>query len=557
MVVRVGQLIVPQGSVQFAPSSNPSTWADDGVPLSDVAGGVQLESLITGNSSRQDNTPIAVSSGKVNIQGKVHSPFSEIFYNRILVEPSEVNLGNLVSSQVKVLKIFNAYFSARTLSTVTLSNGEGIEISGLTLPYTLGALESVELNISVSNIGPANIDATLTLDFVDSVDDLTTKITGARLVGMPFEARSPLTETLAWRTEIMTTINGKEQRVRLRNNPRQSVSVSYPISHEHHNLANNLIYGWQFRRWAIPLWTEIQQLGAISAGETDVTCVTDIYDIRVGGLIILWESVTKNEIIEVATITGSGLTLTAGLTNSYASAKLMPVRLCRNVGGIARDTNGFNSLLRAKFEALDNVRFSESLPDQYNGHDVYYEELLLSGENSRHAVRARVDTVDYKAAVPQFDSPWSSPKITRPYVVIKEGADENWYLKQFLHRRAGRLRPFYLPTFEGDFQLVSTGLLTTALDVLDNSYRQYASDRVHIAIELDDNAWIPAKITGHSDVSSTVFKLAIDTNLNVDASRVKRISFLDLMRLDSDTVSINWIGGGVSKCAINVRQVEA
>lgn len=560
MAVKVGYLI--DNEIPTLPATNSTGWGQVGTPWPAQAlqGAEELDQLKGFHSgSRTQNAPLSLQA-KTRVGYRLGS-FKDIFYDRILIEPSALKLGNLVSSQTRAIKIFNAYFSPRTLSSINLTNSDGITVSGLTFPVTIGALQEVQLNVIVSSSGPATIDATLSFDFLGTSDDFSLKITGARLVGLPFQAKAPMTEQLAWKTNILTTINNKEQRVRVRNKPRQTFSTSYPISKQHHNLANNLVHGWQFRRWAIPLWTEVQQVGPINSGATNINCTTNVFDIRAGALIMLWESVDKNEIIEVQSVTGSGVVLTRGVSLTFTNPILLPVRLCRNLGGIGRDTSGFESFLLAKFEALDNIRLPEVVPPQYQGHDLYLtESLLLASDSNRHAIKARVDTIDYGPSIPHFTTPWQYARATMPFVAIKEGPAENWAFRQFLHRRAGRLRPFWIPTFENDFEKLPTqsGLVTTAIQVKENQYSQFtASHRKDIAIELDTGVWEARRINGTSPIDSTSFTIALDTTLNVQAHQIKRISFLDLMRFDTDTININWQGNGVSSCEINMKQIEA
>lgn len=560
-------MAIKQGSIisttqKSVPSSNPSSWASEGLSWypSEASISTNLGVVRSPISNiRVKNSPIPTVFRNRN--GVLNSNLEDTFYNRILIEPGSLLLGSIVSSQIRTISIFNAYFLPKTISSIELINGEGISLSGLTFPVTIGALQTVQLNVTVSSSGPAVIDTSLLFDSIGTSDDIAVSITGARLVGLPFQGRAPMAEQLEWKTDVLTSSNNKEQRIRVRNNPRQSFSLSYPISKEHHNLANNLSHGWQFRRWAIPLWNEVQNVGTVASGATSINCSTVNFDIRANALIMLWESVDKNEIIEVDTLTASNVTLTRSVAQNFTNAILMPVRLCRNLGGIGRDTSGFESFLLAKFEALDNTRFPVVVPPQYQGHDLYLDEdLLLVGDANRHAIKARVDTLDFKFAVPEFDSPWQYARATWPMVVLKEGPVENWVWKQFLHRRAGKLRAFWIPTFENDFEMLptQTGLVTTSIAIRENQYRQFArSHRRDIAIELDTGSWVAARINGTSDIDSTSFTIALDVTLNVQATQIKRISYLDLVRLDSDMVTIQWQGNGVSSCEINLKQIEA
>lgn len=553
--------------LEFIPASTlGSSFAQDGIlgdwPRPRPLGPVILDNrVVYASTVRTDNTPINVLPQRTN--AVVYRPefFWDIFYSRIIVEPPTLDLGNLVSDQVREFTIFNAYFFPRVLSGITLEDVEGVSFSGITLPINMGALETYTIELTILADGPSTIDGKLIFDFIGTGDDFTIELKGSRLVAIPFQAEAPMDEQLAWKTNILTTINNREQRVRVRNSPRQTVSTNYPISKEHGALANNLAHGWQFRKWSVPLWHEVQQVGDIVAGDTTVDCDTDIYDIRESGTVMIWESPTHNEIAIVESAFLSSITLARGVVGDFKSPLLMPARLCRNLGGIARDTTGFQSSMLIKFESLDNVVIASTPPPQYQNEDIYLNtELLLSSESNRHAIRARVDTVDFGASTPEYDSPWSNTIATMPYVVINEGPRENWEFKQFLHRRAGRLRPFWIQTYEDDFEVVpGQGLITGGLDVKENSYRKLTPHRNQVAILFDSGVWVAYEITGTSSIPNnvTAFTIALSPVLNIEASTIKQVSFLDLVRLDSDSVTLRWLGNGVSTCEINVKQIEA
>lgn len=498
-----------------------------------------------------------VTENPVHFTGHMGGGFADDFYNRILVEPGRLDVGNLVSDQSRQISVFNGFLEQKTLDNLLLAGGDGISVSGPATPATLNPLQTTAYTVTLAVEGPAVIDADLTFDFEDGVDDVTVDIVGARIVVLPYQPEAPWSETLEWRTSVLTSNDGTEQRSRLRKKGRQSFRGTYPVPKDEMGRAVNTVYGWLQRRWAVAVWSESQYVGTISAGSNELPCVTGTSDIRVGSTVAVWESARKNEVIEVSEIESGLIRFDRPLLNDYVRALVMPCRIGKVQGNIQRSTNGHTAKLAIAYDVIDNVEVAGPVPEQYAGEDVYWDPALLSeGGDIGDSYSARVDVVDYGGALDMF-APWVNNRTARPYRLVKEGPAETWALRQFLHRRAGRWRPFWLPTFESDLRLNMTGLVTTSVQVEDDDYRALGSKHAHVGIQYVDGSWRARAITGISVQGGGLLLLALDgAALNVDASQIRMLSFLGLKRLDTDRVEIRWPGNGVATCDVRILEYE-
>ena len=76
-----------------------------------------------------ENRPVIESPR--NFSGHTATSFSSIFYNRILVEPLSIDVGNVISKQSYTIKIFNAFINdTADLNGIQESNTDGITIAG-------------------------------------------------------------------------------------------------------------------------------------------------------------------------------------------------------------------------------------------------------------------------------------------------------------------------------------------------------------------------------------------------------------------------------------------
>lgn len=537
-------------SVDWSNGLDSFVWADQSPPL------VTPEVSATAYGPLTDNLPI--SEPEYNFPSWRGISFLDDYYNRIHIHPSNVNVGNLVSEQRFAIEVWNGFFNNRYLQNIQVQNGGGISLVGAVPPATWAALESKTYQLTVTADGPPDINAIFRFDWDGTADYANLTVLGSRIVALPYIFEAPAKEVLEWKTDVLTTNDGSEQRVRLRKKPRQSFNVTYPIPYREMARAENLVYGWLTRRWAVALWSEAQQVGTLLAGTTVINIDTTASDYRDGALIMIWESNRKNATADVGIVSAGTLTLNRPLAETFTNPWIAPVRLGRIVGNVSRETSGYNGSLEMTYEFSDNIDLDPpAAPTQFLGYDVYFDEVLKNGEALTDSLQARVDVVDYgTAAGASFYSPWTYTRIGRPYKFLLQGLRDIWNFRKFLHRRAGRLRPFWVPTFENNLRIAQTGELTQSIEVYADDYREFAPERNHIGILLDDGTWLLRTINAATVSGTDTAVIGLDAPININANRIRQISFLGLKRLDADRVELQWNSNRVLECTVRMMEIQ-
>lgn len=482
--------------------------------------------------------------------------FVDDFYNRIIIEPGNIDVGNLVSEQYYEINVFNGYFEEKELQNLSTQDADGLLITGPTPPQIWGLLETKAYQLTISTDGPPSINAKILFDFVGVSDDITVSVGGSRIVMIPFQAELPWSESLEWKTNVLTTNDGSEQRIRLRKKARQSVTANYPIPAEYTAKSFNMLYGWAQRTWAVALWSETQYIGTVNPGVTAIYCDTANYDFRPNSLVCLWQSNEMNEVIEVEEVFADNISLKRVLTGNYDNAILMPVRIGVASTSISRKTNGYTSNAHIEYDFKDNIDLNPSAPIQYLGYDIYFDRSLMPGDSLEDKFISRIDVVDYETGIVDHFPSWKYNKRARNVQFINEDPQETWVFRKWLHRRAGRLRPYWLPTFEENFRIAMQGNVGSTIKCQPDDYRNLGDDHNHIAIQYEDGSWVARTITGHSVETGGLINIAIDTALNVDAKFIRLISFLTLHRLDTDKVDIEFVGNGVNVSTIRLIEIK-
>lgn len=375
---------------------------------------------------------------------------------------------------------------------------------------------------------------------------------------LPIPARVPLRETLEWRTDLMTSFNGTENRLRLRNHPRQTFLYNLPETASVKPSAFIAQYGALGLKWAVPLWAEAQHLGTVLMNLQTILCDTTNYDLRAQSLALLYQNATQWQVVEIDTVATGELTL-VGYTDAFQNAYLIPLRLGHIEGSPERTSNGYEAETQLRFEIEDIQALAEDAPAQFLGRDLYLTPGLFTNDALSHEISTRVDRVDYALGKVARRTPWRYNRDTRPKNVLCEGAAEVRAYRKWLMRRAGRFRPFWEPTFENDLRHKASGTVTNVLPVqAADGLLDWLPLRNHIAVLTSGGTWLCRTINSaalKTGDASTV-ELTLDSALNVAAGNIHAVSFLGLRRLDTDRVELNWRGNSVVASTVNTVEIQ-
>jgi hypothetical protein len=368
---------------------------------------------------------------------------------------------------------------------------------------------------------------------------------------LEFQPEAPANEVLEFLTDILDSRNGTEQRLQLRSMPRQIVNYTYPLQIWNIACSFNTSYGAIGKKWAIPIWSEAQYVGTINSSAPSITCNTTLYDLRANSLAFLYAGPNSWQIVEIGTISGTSINVTNSL-DYMANCYLLPVRLGWVEGQINSSTNGFNKKTTVAFEIEDPLASTPSAPTQYLGNDIYYTPPLLSNDNLSRSIQIQMEKMDGELGIIRRQFPWLNAKYGSGYNTITINRTEYITYRNFLYRRAGKFRQFWMPTFEQNLRLVSTGTITTTILIEGDDFNSYTF-RPNIAI-LANGVWYPRIISNPTVQALNRLQLTLNTALNIPASQVTTICYLGLNRLNTDRIEMQW-SQGIMESQINILEL--
>jgi hypothetical protein len=449
------------------------------------------------------------------------------------------------------LNIFNAYFDPTVLESY-LSTDPLVSINPTSL--TIPSLSETQILVETRPGSTDNLRASLTFNWLGKNTNIVPVI-GTRLSIAAYQAESLWQEVWEWKTQVISSYNGSEQRIKLKDVPRVSLTTTYPIPVEEKQIVQNRLLGWMGYKWAVPMWTEATKITTVYSGATEILVDLSDTELLEGGQAILWSSIHEFEIIDITNSDGTTATLELPVAGNYPRGYVMPVRTGTIFQGMVRETDGYSNKINIPYQLDEIAPITEETYTQYLGFDVDTTTNLAPNKGIiSDNIVTRVDRIDLDSGITETISPWSFTRIIRIYTVENKTHAETIAFKKWLFRRCGKFRPFWMPTFEHDFTLEMTGSVMGALTVRKNGYVQYATNRKYIAIKLKSGEWLFRKIEIFNEgvVYDTII---IDEIINVDRTEILMLSYLTFKRLDTDRIEIEY-SNGLTTASIRTIEIE-
>lgn len=507
-----------------------------------------------------------VESNPRSLTGTVARSFTEDYYYRVHVRPSRIDLGNTMSVQTRDVEVWNAWFEPNALAAIHATNAEGMTLSGPASPPTsFGPLESRIYVLSVTPNGPPVVNAAFQFDF--ALDDPTLRALGRRIVGWVLapDWTEPVVERLEWLTDVMESHAGAEQRVRLRESPRRHFEYRVLVGSDQARVhMENRLLSWQARVYGLPVWTDASIASEdIVAGATSLPVPTANRDFVVGGIVGLVNGL-HSEFAEITAVNAMSISLNDPIVRDWpAGTKIVPVRSARvqNDLGIGYVTDAI-AASRPQFQLEDEWPIAPMSETQdYLGYPV-----LLTPPNWTEDLQGEFGRkwreLDYLTGRRVVDDLTGLARTRRVHRWLLVGRAAIAGFRFWLAARAGRLKPFWLPSFQSDLRVIApVGGTDAFLTVENRSYAEgpvAAVGRRDLLISTTSGAQFYRRVTAASEISDSSELVAIDSPLGttLPPEQFQRISFMQLVRLDTDNVEIAHITDEVAEVVLPLRSIR-
>lgn len=373
-----------------------------------------------------------------------------------------------------------------------------------------------------------------------------------------------LLERITFRTDVLQARDASEQLRGTRFTPRRLLEFGFMASGDERRFLQNLAFGNGGGRWQLPVWSEGVPLGALLAsGSTSVPLDTVERGFSAGYAVILGDDATQSELLTVSAVSDTALTVTATTRTWPAGSMVYPAVVARM--DQAHGTQGFTG-----DAGYGTARFlaEQGNPDASVAPLVTYRDLpvfdfpIVTPRDPELGFQRVMDSFDDDLSVPAvFDiAGIALPRQTLDLTAADRA--EIAKLRGLIYWLDGMRGVLWLPTYQQDLRVVANiGSSATQITVAACNYTldvAMALNRRDIRIETWSGAVYHRRITACAAPGDGTELLTIDSALGaaVAVADIKRISFLQLVRSDSDIFELAWWTGETVDCAMTFKAVR-
>lgn len=243
-------------------------------------------------------------------------------WEKIHTIPNSINIGPItgtISYRIYVWNTFRRKSASYSSTQVTPDQGVSVESKSAQVIYPQYDLS---FDVIVSEVGSPLLSATVTW-FIDLSSSCTLNLSGFRLSLWSFapDWSQPIVFSGEWKTDVLESVNGKEQRRSLRAKVRPE--IRYKIltkSVGESQLLETAVYSWQTRLYGIPIWQQSMNLKyetVIGSFTFEVDDIQYRSAISIDGLIMLWRAYNDCEAFQIKSIDGNIITVATEIKKSW------------------------------------------------------------------------------------------------------------------------------------------------------------------------------------------------------------------------------------------------
>lgn len=371
--------------------------------------------------------------------------------------------------------------------------------------------------------------------------------------------KEPMAERLSFLTDVLRGARGAEQRRSLRPTPRRIVEADFLLTGRERTFWDLFFNRLSGGEMTIPIyWDAVTLRTALSPGgglRINFSTVDREWKYAESHLAMLaGKTALDYEVVQIVSVDNNGITLTEPVKRPWPKgSKLYLLRrgVIEDVGEPAHKSAGVATVSAQLRFTVENPWVPAADPSQvYGGLPVFLDEPNWVDDL----------TVEYARGIADMDPATGLPYRVDTMGRAMLGQAHRWFLtgrtrlarfRDLIYRHRGRAGSFWLPTFKADFNLVAPVAASATQLVVENVGYAYtggptSGGREHIAIKFANGTTIFRRIVSvMPGLTSDTERLGLDLPVGQDLSlgQVRRISFMDAARFDTDEFEIVHHGG--------------
>lgn len=497
-----------------------------------------------------------IRSGK----GYIATSFLDAIYNRIYLSPEMTDIGYVSTKRSINITLFNGYFSNKILSEINYSDKQGVKVSNVKLPLLINRLSFKKLIVDVDSKGNDNINCTISFCF-SNAETVTLVLKGSRSQAFAIMPNwvNGVTETLEWKTNVHQSQTGAEQRVSMRLTPRRVFEFQALIYQQQRRQIENLLFNHFSNPFALPIYNDVSLLDkAIKAGDNILHLSTVGRDYYVNGKVMVMSD-SDIVVTNIVDMTESTIKLSEPIPRDFlAGAKVFPVKTAKltDPPKIIRRTDEL-STVELRFRVTENnpINTNITLPTYKNFYVLEHEpewsdNVQISYESMRREIDNQTGNVYYADTAQRTF-------ITQSHQWLIHGREEQYKLRSLFYALRGRQKPFLVPSFSHDCELVSD-VTSEILDIKQNGLNEIENGGLFLRILLTKGRVLYREIVTAQINDQGGLRLIINKKASFLRNEVIKISMMRLCRLNDDKVVWQHLtdSDGTARVNVTFREVR-
>ena len=505
-----------------------------------------------------------------HFSGEILPSWLNDFYFRIYLIPSEIDFGAVTNDVTQSFTIWNAYPTSTQLLDIFATGAEGLTLNGSLPPSVFLPYASATYQITASADGPATFSAGYT--FVFDTEAVTLPVTGNRALLWPFKPNwaHPYRIIYNYKTEILETESGREQRRAYRQSPRRRLEHTATLMGAAQlRRYKHIMSRSHDRVFVFPERTRFVETASGMPPNLTVMQFPEVPNWVLPGMTVVLEHGDSLEMRTVEAVNPTSVEFAAATETTWPAGTRMFAAMSgylaptleapRHTNAVADVTVAFNAQPGA--DLLPDVPppsvFLAGRPvflDRWN----WARDVSITNEH-------RVSVVDFDFGRTQQFSPLDFATIIQQSTYLQRSPEQADRLLDFFRFLRGQWGEFFQPTWEHDMDMLTEAVIGAESVTMAGRevFDTYHDDTVHraILIRLHDGTLVlravsELALTGATGDENTIVTVTEPWDISFGPANVDLICWMPLRRLASDGLTMEWITSNVAECQLSTRTLE-
>lgn len=369
--------------------------------------------------------------------------------------------------------------------------------------------------------------------------------------------REPVAERLAFLTDVLAASEGAEQRRSVRETPRRTYEADFLLTSNERTFWDLFINALGGQEVVAPLYWEVvtvpEALTATVSNRIEFDTSFREWQYHTGYLaLLIRDSALDYEVVEIAGVDANGVDLAAPVARNWPkNTRLLPLRrVSLEQISEVRQPSAAVATVSAQFRIVGPnpwVPASDTSPT-YAGLPVFLSEPNWVQDLTFSQDR-EIDLLDRDVGLTYQIDATGRVLLGQAHRWFLPGREKLAGFRDLIYRHRGRAGGFWLPTFKADLRLaasVSAGGTQITVENVGYGYTGGpTSGREYIAIKHEGGTILRRILSVIPGTSAATERLNLDApvGLALSPGQVRRISFADTARFDTDEFEIVHYGG--------------